>query len=140
MSGEVATERWSPLQGVESVLRSILLLLDDPEVSSPANVDAGVMYRNDREQYIEKANAAVEKSKTDIPREFTMPTAIIDAPPAKFEDDEDFWAESGDEEEFGGSDSSGEDAEMMDFEEDGEEQEFDSDDETKEQDTKAHTK
>src|SRR3978361_244073 len=41
-SGELATERWNPMQGVESVLRSVLLLLDDPEVSSPANVDAGV--------------------------------------------------------------------------------------------------
>lgn len=134
-SGEVATERWSPLQGVESVLRSVLLLLDDPEVSSPANVDAGVMYRKDRAQYIAKAQQAVEKSKSDIPRDFTMPTAIVDAPPAKLEDDEDFWAESGDEEEFGGSSSSGEDGGNMDFEEDGEEeQEFDSEDDNKDHD------
>lgn len=43
-SGEEASERWSPLQGAESVLRSVLLLLDDPEINSPANVDASVLY------------------------------------------------------------------------------------------------
>ncbi len=51
MSGEEASERWSPLQGAESVLRSVLLLLDDPEIGSPANVDAGVMYRDRRGEY-----------------------------------------------------------------------------------------
>ena len=46
MSGELAGERWSPVQRVESVLISVLSLLDDAEVSSPANVDAGVQLRN----------------------------------------------------------------------------------------------
>jgi len=123
MSGELASERWSPLQGVESVLRSILLLLDDPEVSSPANVDAGVMYRNDRKQYNQNAKNAVEASKRDIPEGFIMPTTVSATPPAKIENDDDFWAESDaeDDDDFGGSDSSGEDAEM---DEDGEEQDF----------------
>lgn len=119
MSGELATERWSPLQGVESVLRSILLLLDDPEVSSPANVDAAVLYRSDREAYIKKAKQDVEKSKQDIPSDFTMPTTLEEAPPEKSMDDADFWAESGGEDDFGGSDSSGEDAQLEDFDEDG---------------------
>lgn len=123
MSGELASERWSPLQGVESVLRSVLLLLDDPEVSSPANVDAGVMYRNDRKQYNQNAKNVVEASKRDIPEGFVMPTTVSAAPPAKIENDDDFWAESDaeDNDDFGGSDSSGEDAEM---DEDGEEQDF----------------
>lgn len=123
MSGELASERWSPLQGVESVLRSVLLLLDDPEVSSSANVDAGVMYRNDRKQYNQNAKNAVEASKRDIPEGFVMPTTVSAAPPAKIENDDDFWAESDaeDDDDFGGSDSSGEDAEM---DEDGEEQDF----------------
>lgn len=38
MSGELASERWSPAQRVESVLLSIISLLDDAEVSSAANV------------------------------------------------------------------------------------------------------
>jgi len=117
MSGESATERWSPLQGVDSVLRSILLLLDSPETSSPANVDAGVMFRNDHAAYVQKAVESVETSKKDIPEGFVMPTTLITAPPAKITDDDSFWAESDAEDDFGGSDSSGEDAEM-DYDED----------------------
>lgn len=119
-SGELASERWSPLQGVESVLRSVLLLLDDPEISSPANVDAGVMYRDDRSQYNEKAKEAVEASKKDIPAGYIVPTTLETAPPAKIDDNDDFWADSDAEDDFGASDSSGED---MEEDEDGDEQE-----------------
>lgn len=88
----MAEERWSPLQGVESILRSVLLLLDEPEVSSPANVDAGVMYRTNREAFIAKAKADVEASKKDIPDGFVMPVSVAPPPPAKdFDDDDDFW-------------------------------------------------
>ena len=119
-SGELASERWSPLQGVESVLRSVLLLLDDPEISSPANVDAGVMYRDNRVLYNEKAKAAVAASKKDIPAGFVVPTSMITAPPAKIDDNDDFWADSDNEDDFGASDSSGED---MEEDDDGDEQE-----------------
>lgn len=120
-SGEQAEERWSPLQGVESVLRSVLLLLDDPEIASPANVDAGVTYRDNRAEYNVKAKEAVETSKADIPQGFVMPTTLEEAPPAKIVDDDAFWAESDAEDDFGGSDSSEEDLEM-DEDDDGEEQ------------------
>jgi ubiquitin-conjugating enzyme E2 R len=120
MSGEEASERWSPLQGVESVLRSILLLLDDPEINSPANVDAGVMYRDNRGAYNKKARETVEKSKKDIPEGFLMPTTLDVAPPPKMNDDDGFWQESDEEYDFGGSDTGDdEDQEMGDFEEDG---------------------
>lgn len=123
-AGEMACERWSPVQGVESILRSVLLLLDDPEISSPANVDAGVMYRDDRAQYLAKAHAAVEASKKDIPAGYAVPTTLETAPPAKFNDDDAFWAGSDDEDDdFGASDSSGEDQDMLDEDDDGEEQE-----------------
>lgn len=129
MSGEAASERWSPLQGVESVLRSVLLLLDDPEINSPANVDAGVMYRDERAAYNKRAAEIVEKSKRDIPEGFVMPTTLIDIPPPKSADDEAaFWAESDEELDFGGSDT-GEDDEMGDFDEDGDEDENASEDE-----------
>lgn len=74
MSGESAGERWSPVQRVESVLISVLSLLDDAEVSSPANVDAGVMLRNDPKGYQERVRQDREKSKEDIPQGFEMPT------------------------------------------------------------------
>ena len=67
MSGELAAERWSPVQRVESVLISVLSLLDDAEVSSPANVDAGVMLRKNLSQYKEMVKNDLEASKQDIP-------------------------------------------------------------------------
>lgn len=125
-SGELASERWSSVQSVESVLRSILLLLDNPEISSPANVDAGVMYRDDRLHYNQKALNTVENSKQDIPVGVVMPTSLDEAPPEKIEDEAGFWDESGDEDDFGASDSSGEDMEMDEDEEyDQEEEEQD---------------
>lgn len=130
-SGEQAEERWSPLQGVESVLRSVLLLLDDPEIASPANVDAGVMYRDRRDEYNVKAKEAVEASKADIPQYFVMPTTLEEAPPAKIVEDDDFWAESGAEDDFGGSDSSEEEDYEMDEDDDGEEQGSDEEQEDK---------
>lgn len=107
MSGELAAERWSPAQRVESVLISILSLLDDAEVSSPANVDAGVMLRKDPEQYKETVRENVEASKKDIPEGFVMPTheSTMKRPVEKA-DDLDFWADSDvDDDVFGGSDS-----------------------------------
>jgi ubiquitin-conjugating enzyme E2 R len=119
-SGEQASERWSPLQGVESVLRSVLLLLDDPEINSPANVDASVLYRDQRDEYNAKAKAIVEKSKGDVPAGFVMPTNLEPPPPPKSNDDDAaFWDESEEELDFGGSDTGDED--MAEFDEDGDE-------------------
>ncbi|CAO2649405.1 Nn.00g067900.m01.CDS01 [Neocucurbitaria sp. VM-36] len=105
MSGETAAERWSPVQRVETVLISILSLLDDAEVSSPANVDAGVMLRNKRSEYMEMVKKDLELSKQDIPDGFVMPTH--ETAWKKKEDDGDFdmsWEDS-DVESFGGSES-----------------------------------
>ncbi|KAL2002466.1 hypothetical protein VTN02DRAFT_6733 [Thermoascus thermophilus] len=107
MSGELAAERWSPAQRVESVLISILSLLDDAEVSSPANVDAGVMLRKNPEMYKAIVRENVEVSKKDIPEGFEMPTheSTMKKPVDKF-DDQDFWVDSdADDDVFGGSDS-----------------------------------
>lgn len=106
MSGETAAERWSPVQRVETVLISILSLLDDAEVSSPANVDAGVMLRNKPAEYKEMVNKDLELSKKDIPADFVMPTH--ETAWRKKEDEGDFemsWEDSDDLESFGGSES-----------------------------------
>lgn len=113
MSGESAGERWSPAQRVESVLISILSLLDDPEINSPANVDASVMYRDDKAAFRKKVAEDVEKSKKDIPEGFIMPThesTKVAAP--KVQNDEDYWnqdsdAESNGWDEFGDEDDMG---------------------------------
>lgn len=109
MSGESAAERWSPAQRAESVLISILSLLDDAEVSSPANVDASVMLRKQPDKYKELVKADTEKSKEDIPEGFIMPTA--EKAFQKQEDQktsDEYWYDSdaGEEDfDFGGSDS-----------------------------------
>ncbi|KAK8213546.1 Ubiquitin-conjugating enzyme subunit [Zalaria obscura] len=128
MSGELASERWSPAQRVESVLISILSLLDDAEVNSPANVDAGVMLRNYPEKYKERVKQDLEASKKDIPVDFVMPTTQVVAQKKEIEDHGFSWSDSEAEDDFGASDS---DEEMMedDDEEPGDGSPSDSDDE-----------
>ncbi|BAO39164.1 ubiquitin-conjugating enzyme E2-34 kDa [Kluyveromyces marxianus] len=72
-SDEPDEETWSPVQTVESVLISIVSLLEDPNISSPANVDAAVDYKKNPEQYKQKVKLEVERSKQDIPQGFVMP-------------------------------------------------------------------
>jgi ubiquitin-conjugating enzyme E2 R len=94
---------------VETVLVSVLSLLDDAECSSPANVDAGVMLRDDLEQYQKVVRENVELSRTDIPEGFVMPTHESSmSKPEVEKEDPDFWADSGEDDDdvFGGSDSS----------------------------------
>ena len=117
MSGESAGERWSPAQRVESVLISIISLLDDAECSSPANVDAGVMLRKDLQGFKRRVKEDVEKSKLDIPAGFVMPTHESTRPKEeKISDDRDFWVDSDEEDDFGGSDT---DEEMTEDGDDG---------------------
>lgn len=116
MSGEAAGERWSPVQRVESVLLSVLSLLDDAECSSPANVDAGVQFRSDKAGYKARVASDRETSKGDIPAGFEMPTHET---AFKKEDkvEPDFsWSDSEAEDDFGDTDSD-EDEEMFDDDE-----------------------
>jgi len=122
MSGETAAERWSPIQRVESVLISILSLLDDAEVSSPANVDAGVMLRNKPEEYKKRVQQDLERSKQDIPEGFVMPTHADAFKTVKEEAfNMDDWADSDVDEDFGGSDSDMDDFDDEDEDMDGDE-------------------
>ena len=59
---EKAEERWRPILGVEAILISVLSMLADPNLSSPANIDAGVMMKNDFEGYKKKVRTLVRKS------------------------------------------------------------------------------
>ncbi len=128
MSGELAAERWSPAQRVESVLVSILSLLDDAEVSSPANVDAGVMLRNDPARYKEMVRKDLEISKQDIPAGYVMPSHADAFKTVGSKEDEYLmsWDDSdGEQEDFGGSDSdfgSADEDEDMDGDEDEDEE------------------
>jgi len=41
-SMEKAEERWRPILGVEAVLMSVISMLNDPNIDSPANLDASL--------------------------------------------------------------------------------------------------
>ncbi|CAF3517826.1 unnamed protein product [Rotaria socialis] len=68
-SGEKACERWSVAQNVRSILLSIISMLNEPNTSSPANIDASLQYKkfqNDpinHPAYKEKLDYLIEKSK-----------------------------------------------------------------------------
>jgi len=100
MSGETAGERWSPAQRVESVLISILSLLDDAEINSPANVDASVMYRDRNTEFKARVKEEVEVSRKNIPEGFVMPTHESTKPVVEKPVDDDFWADSDAEVDF----------------------------------------
>lgn len=105
MSGELASERWSPVQSVESVLISILSLLDDAEITSPANVDAAKLFRDDKAGFKEMVKKDLEASKKDIPAGYEMPTHE-DAFKQQKKDEEYLmsWEDSDAEDDFSGSD------------------------------------
>ncbi|CAN6623519.1 ubiquitin-conjugating enzyme E2-34 kDa [Trichomonascus vanleenenianus] len=98
-SGEADEETWSPVQSVESVLISIVSLLSSPNINSPANVDAAVDWRKDRERYDRIVREQVEESKKSIPEGFVMPSeasAYVAPKAVEAADvvDDDFWMES----------------------------------------------
>jgi len=72
-SGELACERWNPTQNVRTVLLSVISLLNEPNTSSPANVDASVMYRKWKEgkddEYMKIVKKQVEASKTEAAKD-----------------------------------------------------------------------
>ena len=63
---EKAEERWRPVLGVEQILVSVISMLTDPNCDSPANIDAGVMYRNKPEEYKKKVRQLVLKSMDEV--------------------------------------------------------------------------
>ena len=50
-SSEKAEERWRPIIGVEAIIMSVISMLNDPNIDSPANLDASVMFRDDHTNY-----------------------------------------------------------------------------------------
>ncbi|GAU91981.1 hypothetical protein RvY_04134 [Ramazzottius varieornatus] len=80
-SGELPCERWNPTQNAHSVIMSIISLLSEPNTSSPANVDAGIMYRRWKEQkdkeYERTVKEQVEASKADAEKDgVKVPTTV----------------------------------------------------------------
>ncbi len=59
---ETANERWRPILGVESILLSVISMLNDPNIDSPANIDAAVMFRDKKDEYKKMVRKLTEQS------------------------------------------------------------------------------
>jgi ubiquitin-conjugating enzyme E2 G1 len=60
---ESSAERWRPILGVESIVISVISMLSDPNDESPANIDAAVMWRNDRAGFKRRVREFVRRSQ-----------------------------------------------------------------------------
>ncbi|ORD95576.1 UBC2 [Hepatospora eriocheir] len=59
---DILKNKWSPTYDVLGILLSIQSLLNDPNINSPANVEAANLYENDPNQYHLRVRDIVEKS------------------------------------------------------------------------------
>jgi len=121
MSGELPEERWLPTQTVNTIILSLISLLDEPNFSSPANVDASVQLRKDKKGYKKKIEQLIKKAKkNDIPKDLKIPhpdtdpeerakavekIKLLNAPVDFFDDDDfndenDFMFDEDDNDEF----------------------------------------
>ncbi|KAE8840049.1 hypothetical protein HRS9122_06654 [Pyrenophora teres f. teres] len=62
---DILQNRWSPTYDVAAILTSIQSLLNDPNTSSPANVEASNLYKENRKEYTKRVRETVEKSWDD---------------------------------------------------------------------------
>lgn len=63
---ETAAERWRPILGVEAILHSVISMLNDPNIESPANVDAAVQFRDQRQDYLRRVRRLAQRSVEDL--------------------------------------------------------------------------
>merc|ERR1712111_32666 len=65
---EKSSERWSPVQSVEKILLSVMSMIAEPNINSPANVDAAKMWRDEKDKFAEIAQNHVRLS-IEMPEE-----------------------------------------------------------------------
>lgn len=58
---EKAEERWRPVHTVNSILLSVISLLHSPNDESPANVDAGKLWRENKQEFQNVVNSYIKK-------------------------------------------------------------------------------
>ena len=59
-------ERWSPVLGIRTVVLSVISMLHDPNIESPADVNASKMFRDNREIYNQTVINLARKENRDI--------------------------------------------------------------------------
>jgi ubiquitin-conjugating enzyme E2 R len=56
--------RWKPINSVSSIINSVLLILQEPNFSSPANIDASVQWQKHFDEYKVRIAELCKKSKS----------------------------------------------------------------------------
>lgn len=59
---ELAEERWSPVQSIEKILLSVMSMLSEPNIESGANIDACILWRDNREEFERQVKNNIAKS------------------------------------------------------------------------------
>ena len=62
MGYEAINERWTPAHSIEKILLSVISLLAEPNLESPANVDAAKCYRDNIEEFKKISLKGVDES------------------------------------------------------------------------------
>ncbi|KAF7188007.1 Ubiquitin-conjugating enzyme E2 G1 [Pseudocercospora fuligena] len=60
---ESAAERWSPVQTPETILLSVISMLSSPNDESPANIEAGKLWREDQKEFKKRVRKCVRDSQ-----------------------------------------------------------------------------
>eukprot|EP00897_Mesotaenium_endlicherianum_P001128 jgi/Mesen1/11015/ME000098S10410 len=60
---ELASERWTPVHTVETILLSIISMLSTPNDESPANIDAAKEWRDTKDDFKRKVSRIVRRSQ-----------------------------------------------------------------------------
>ncbi|QEU62780.1 Ubc7 [Kluyveromyces lactis] len=55
-------ERWSPVQSVEKILLSVMSILSEPNIESGANIDACILWRDNRPEFERQVKLNLLKS------------------------------------------------------------------------------
>jgi ubiquitin-conjugating enzyme E2 G1 len=63
---ESASERWSPVQTPETILLSVISMLSSPNDESPANIEAGKLWRSDRKEFRKRVRRCVRDSQENF--------------------------------------------------------------------------
>ncbi|CAK9785844.1 uncharacterized protein COLE_01714 [Cutaneotrichosporon oleaginosum] len=62
---DILQNRWSPTYDVAAILTSVQSLLNDPNPSSPANVEAATLFKDNKQEYERRVKITVEQSWVD---------------------------------------------------------------------------